>query len=141
VHDEWSRTPNRAIETGAKRTRGSSPRRSAHRLHALVMQTVVVAFSTFIAICPVASAGSAEANGCDSPPVTTAEQAVCLARVDLSTGWLGANWEQLKAEAFRHDESRWVVEFRDTRPGVLGGGGRVTVDVNSGKVTERRGEQ
>ena len=105
------------------------------------MQTVVVAFSTFIAICPVALAGSAEANGCDSPPVTTGGQAVCLARADLSTGWLGADWKQLNAEAFRHDESRWVVEFRDTQPGVLGGGGRVTVDVNSGKVIERRGEQ
>jgi len=105
------------------------------------MQTVIAAFSTFIAICPIALTGSAEANGCDSPPVTTAEQAVCLARADLSTGWLGAVGKQLKADAFRHDESRWVVEFRDPRPGVLGGGGRVTVDVNSGKVSERRGEQ
>ena len=139
LRPEWAEqgfSSRRAIKT-----RAAENRRSAHRLHSLAMQTVVVAFSTFIAICPVALAGSAEANGCDSPPVTTAEQAVCLARADLSTGWLGPNWKQLKAEAFRHDESRWVVEFRDTRPGVLGGGGRVTVDVNSGKVTERRGDR
>jgi hypothetical protein len=80
-------------------------------------------------------------NRCDAPPVATAEQAVCLARLDLEGTALTADWRQLKAEAFRHDESCWVVEFRDTRPGALGGGGQVTVDVNSGKVTKRRGDQ
>ncbi len=133
---------NPRMEADAQKdARGSRARRSAHRLRVLVMETVAFALCTFMAIRPVAFAASEASNRCGSPPVTTAEQAVCVARVDLQTGWLGADWNQLKAEAFRHDESRWVVEFRDTRPGVLGGGGRVTIDVNSGKVTERRGEQ
>jgi hypothetical protein len=106
-----------------------------------MMQTVVFVLSTFIAVSPAAFAGSGASNGCGSPPVTTAEQAVCLARADIESGWLGADRKQLKAEAFRHDPSTWVVDFRDTRPGVLGGDGHITIDVNSGKVTERRREQ
>lgn len=52
-----------------------------------------------------------------------------------------ADWKRLKGEAFRHDSSTWVVELLDTRPGVLGGDAYITIDVNSGKVTERRREQ
>ena len=105
------------------------------------MQSVVFALCIFIAASPAAAAESGASGNCGAPPVTTAEQAVCLARADIEDGWLGADWKRLKGEAFRHDPSTWVVELRDTRPGVLGGDAHITLDVNSGKVTERRREQ
>lgn len=106
-----------------------------------ITHTIMIALSTFIAVSPAAFGGSGTPNDCGSPPVTTAGQAVCLARADVESGWLGADWKQLKVEAFRHDPSTWVVDVRDTRPDVLGGDAHITIDVNSGKVTERRREQ
>jgi hypothetical protein len=99
------------------------------------MQTVLFALCTFFAMAHASLAGEVSSKRCAPPPVTTAEQAVCLVRLEVP------EWKELKAEAFQHDQSCWVVEFIDPRPDVLGGGGQITLDADSGKVTRRLGYQ
>lgn len=102
------------------------------------MQIVLTALVASLVMGTVVFAREIGRSRCGDPPVTNAEQAVCFARSYLEGTPEGADWKRLKAEAFEHDESVWVVEFIDERPGVLGGGGQVTVDVKSGKVTGLR---
>lgn len=77
-------------------------------------------------------------NKLPPPPVTTAEQAVCLVRLDLEREWSGMGWKGLKPAATREDGT-WLVTFMDSAPGIRRGGGEVTLDSRSGNVTRRLG--
>ena len=82
------------------------------------------------------SAGASDE--CLPPPVTTAEQAICIARLNLEREWSSTDWKGLKPTATKEDGT-WLVQFMDPRPYVMGGGGEVTLDSASGKVTRRLG--
>ena len=71
---------------------------------------------------------------CAAPPVTTAEQAICLATKHLENARSREEWKTLRPEAFRHDDKVWVVTFVETRRNMVGGGANVTVDSESGKI-------
>ena len=69
---------------------------------------------------------------CAAPPVTTPEQAVCLAGeyLKLPEGEL----KTLRADASRHGGS-WRVSLYDPTPNHVGGpGGEVVIDAESGKM-------
>jgi hypothetical protein len=63
---------------------------------------------------------------------------VCLARQDFEREWPGIDWKALQPRA-TEEHGSWLVQFMDTRPGVRGGGGELTLDAASGKVTRRLG--
>lgn len=91
-----------------------------------------------VALLFVAQPGVAADVGpskCAPPPVTTAEQAICLATADVERNWRDVDLKDLRSEAFRHDERTWVVTFQNRTPMLGGGGGQVNIDVESGKVT------
>ena len=76
---------------------------------------------------------------CPSPPVTTAAHDVCIARYDLEREWSVVDWKGLEPRATKKDDGTWLIQFINARPGVRGGGGEVTLDSVSGKVTRRLG--
>ena len=80
------------------------------------------------------ASASVTSGTCHPPPVTSEEQAVCLATHYFQREWPAIDWKALHPTATEEDES-WLVQFIDTRPGARGGGGELMLDAQTGKVT------